>query len=165
MPTDQKSEHIAIDDYTFIWNEDSWGITQESLKNLRDELCFRIKNKICIIQIETSSYVCGFFIIDKTRKQVVFTGDGFRLDKGGEGGAGYRTAEVLLNHIFGISYFIEIDSSESIRATMSSSFGREVSDEGLVDLTKSVLKAELAKVFDDELEFVIVFDKNPEYIR
>lgn len=165
MPTNQKTEHIAIDDYTFLWNEDSWGITYKSLKNLRDELCVRIKNEICLVQIETSSYVCGFFIIDKTMRQTVFTGDGFRLDKGGEGGAGYNTAEILLNHVFGISHFIEIDSSELIRATMDSGFGREVSDEGLVDLTKSVLKTELSKVFDEELEFVIPFDSKPKYIR
>jgi len=150
-------------EYTFIWNSEAWGITQKSLKNLRNELSLRIKNETCVVQVETNPLVCGYFIVDKTKREVAFTGDGFRMDRGGEGGAGFKTVEKLFR-IFSLGPDMELDCSEAIKTVMNSSYGREVSDEGLHELTKATIKAEFLKIFD-ELEFFVLHDKNPEYIR
>ena len=82
---------------------DSFGITYKSLKILRDALATSIGNDIAIAKIPTSDLCCGFLIVDKTRNEATFTGDGFRTDGGGEGGAGYRSAQALLN-LFGLSF-------------------------------------------------------------
>ena len=84
-----------------IVDEETFGITVKSLKMLRNELAQRINNNIRVYQINTSNICCGFLIMDFTDMEAVWSGDGFRTDNGGEGGAGYRSAQALLK-IFGI---------------------------------------------------------------
>jgi len=86
--------HIVYDPNTF-------GITQKSLKMLRDALAEKIKNRIIVVEVPTSDLCCGYFIFDWEWQNATWTGDGFRQDRRGEGGAGYRSAEVLLR-LFGI---------------------------------------------------------------
>ena len=88
---------ILIDGETF-------GNTLKSLERLRNELAERIQHKISIHRVHTHDICCGFLIYDNTTKEAVWTGDGFRTDRGGEGGAGYKSACALLQ-IYGLSHF------------------------------------------------------------
>lgn len=87
---------------TISYNIDSFGITEKSLRNLRNELARRIDNAIDIIQVNTGDITCGYLIVDYTKGDAYFTGDGFRTDYGGEGGAGMATADKLLQ-LYGLS--------------------------------------------------------------
>jgi len=89
---------------TLYFDLETFGITQKSLKLFRDEICKRIEHEIAIFCVPTADIVCGFLIVDKTTNDLTWTGDGFRSDEGGEGGAGYRTARELLR-ILGIQTF------------------------------------------------------------
>ena len=96
----------------------SFGITQKSLDNLKNELLTRARDKIAIIGVPTSHLCFGYLIIDKDKDEAIWTGDGFRIDRNGEGGAGYKTAETLF-HILGLSdssiYWVDmIDENELI---------------------------------------------------
>ncbi|MBN2569825.1 MAG: hypothetical protein JXB42_10395 [Deltaproteobacteria bacterium] len=82
----------------------SFGITYRSLKVLRDTLATSIGDEIAIAQVPTDDICCGFLIVNKTTGEATFTGDGFRTDGGGEGGAGYKSAQALLR-LFGLSFF------------------------------------------------------------
>jgi hypothetical protein len=44
----------------------SFGVTQRSLKILRDALAERLKNYIAVVEVPTNDLCCGFFIFDKT---------------------------------------------------------------------------------------------------
>ena len=80
----------------------TFGITETSLIRLRNELARRIDNHVEIHKIDTNVCCCGFLLLDFTKDEAVWTGDGFRTDGGGEGGVGYNTAMALLE-IFGDS--------------------------------------------------------------
>jgi hypothetical protein len=75
----------------------SFGITQRSLKMLRDALAQGIAHHVAVVEVPTNDLCCGFFIFDRELKSAVWTGDGFRRDRAGEGGAGYRSAETLFD--------------------------------------------------------------------
>jgi hypothetical protein len=77
--------------------EDSLGITQRSLKVLRDTLSRSIDHRLAVVEVQTSDITCGFLVLDADAQLGVFTGDGFRHDGGGEGGAGYRSALKLID--------------------------------------------------------------------
>lgn len=79
-----------------IINPNNSGITQRSLCCLRDELAARATHTLQVHQLSTGDITCGFLIIDTQKWEAAWTGDGFRTDRGGEGGAGFRTAEILL---------------------------------------------------------------------
>ncbi len=87
-------------DYRITLHQETLGITQRALKALRDELAQRISHEILVFQVpsEDDSHceIYGFFLVDKTDKEIVIIGDGFRGDGGGEGGAGHRAALALL---------------------------------------------------------------------
>ena len=80
-----------------IFDENSFGITQRSLKILRDSLAQRMNHHIAVVEVPTNDLCCGFLILDRDLNEAIFTGDGFRTDGGGEGGAGYRSAEALFS--------------------------------------------------------------------
>ena len=80
-----------------IFDENSFGITQRSLKILRDTLARGIDQHIAVIEVPTNDICCGYLILNKDAGIATFTGDGFRADGGGEGGAGYRSAQAILN--------------------------------------------------------------------
>jgi len=83
--------------YELIYDENTFGITERSLKMLRNTLAKRINHRIAVVEVPTDEICCGFLILDKDAQEAVFTGDGFRTDNGGEGGAGYKSAKALLN--------------------------------------------------------------------
>ena len=78
-----------------IFNAGSFGITQKSLKMLRDTLAEKLLHRIAVVEVPTNDLCCGYFIFDLDGSAAVFTGDGFRTDRMGEGGAGYMSAEAL----------------------------------------------------------------------
>ena len=63
---------------------------------LRQELAYRIDRSVCVRAVPTGDITCGFFIIDGITGDIVWTGDGFRTDGGGEGGRGYEAAKQIL---------------------------------------------------------------------
>jgi len=74
----------------------SFGITQKSLKMLRDLLATQGHHRLAVVEVPTNDLCCGFFIFDWDYQRATWTGDGFRTDRQGEGGAGMLTAELLL---------------------------------------------------------------------
>lgn len=90
---------MAIESYEIKWNENCWGTTNQGCTILKNEICNKSNHEIYIIKIETGVITCGFLIIDRTTNQMVFTGDGFRTDGGGEGGRGYKKALEFLNFV------------------------------------------------------------------
>ena len=93
--------------------EDSLGITQRSLKVLRDTLSRSIDHRLAVVEVQTSDITCGFLVLDADAQLGVFTGDGFRHDGGGEGGAGYRSALKLID-LFGLKIQLWEDFDSSI---------------------------------------------------
>jgi len=83
-----KIERVAFDIETF-------GTTKPSLAVLQDSLDYRDQHRLAVVQVDVGDIRCGFFVIDADAGVAVFTGDGFRHDYGGEGGAGYRKAQEL----------------------------------------------------------------------
>ena len=95
-------------------DEKALGITARSLKVLRDEIARRVDHELIVLEIPTSDITCGYLIVDRTLNEAVFTGDGFRTDGGGEGGAGYRAAEAYLDIFRLKAYFAEpVDMTEA----------------------------------------------------
>jgi len=137
-----------------VFDENTFGITRTSLKMLRDTLARAIENHIAIFEIPTSDLCCGFLILDREREEAIFTGDGFRTDRGGEGGAGYKSAEVLFN-LYGIRQFYWDD----ILDILNGSYQRNDIKKRLI-----VLAQEIANEFSDSA-FVRPMDNNPQYIR
>lgn len=91
-----------------IFDENNFGVTQRSLKALRSALSYAAVagHEIGIVEVPTGSLCCGFLVVDKITNSAVFTGDGFRTDGGGEGGAGYRSALGLVTLFGGSSLWI-----------------------------------------------------------
>lgn len=99
-----------------IHDPEACGKTLVSLKMLRDAIAEGFKHRIAVLQLDSSNLTCGFLVLDLDTNSGVWSGDGFRADRAGEGGAGYRTAEVIFR-IFGIDliYFDFADLGEYVR--------------------------------------------------
>lgn len=80
-----------------VFDENSFGNTQRSLKILIDVLVSKFDRAVAVVQVQTTTLCCGFFIFDYEERCAYWTGDGFRTDGGGEGGAGYRSAEAFFS--------------------------------------------------------------------
>ena len=137
-----------------IFDVNSFGITQRSLKILRDALIENVNHKIAVVEVPTNDLCCGFFIFDWEWKWATWTGDGFRLDRCGEGGAGYRSAEALFN-LLGI---IPIVWDE----TKMDEFSMLPEEEIEIKLLEIARK--IAKELQDN-EFQIPIKKKPNYVR
>ncbi len=87
--------------YVICYDENTFGTTKRSLKMLRDTLAKRIDHRIAVVQVPSNQICCGFLVLDVDAQEAIFTGDGFRTDNGGEGGAGYKSAKALLD-LFGM---------------------------------------------------------------
>lgn len=133
-------------------------ITVASLKMLRDAIAHTLYDRIAVLQLDTGDLTCGFLILDRDTGIGVWSGDGFRTDRAGEGGAGYRTAQVIFR-LFGIDliYFDFVDISE---------YEDKLSTEGDEEAGKFLLET-MAKIALDveDSEFKKPLDSNPEYIR
>ena len=115
-------------------NQEALGITERSLKVLRDEIARRVDHDLMVLEIPTSDITCGYLIVDRTAREAVFTGDGFRTDGGGEGGAGYRAAEAYLDLFRLKAYFAEpVDMTDAYMGNTEPLIARlsELAQEGL----------------------------------
>ena len=82
----------------------SFGVTQKCLKLLRDTLALWHDRPIAVVAVPADTLCCGFFVF-RTNGDAVWTGDGFRMDMMGEGGAGMRSALGLLA-IYGLNHIV-----------------------------------------------------------
>jgi hypothetical protein len=137
-----------------VFDINSFGITQRSLKILRDALTENINHRIAVVEIPTNDLCCGFFIFDWEWQRATWTGDGFRMDRCGEGGAGYRSAEVLFN-LFGIKPLIW----DEIRMDEFFTLPEKEIEAKLLEIARKI-----AQELQDN-EFQTLVDKEPEYIR
>jgi hypothetical protein len=80
-----------------LYDELSFGITVKSLAMLRQALCRGYLDRLLVVQVPTNDLCCGFMVFDCDLELLTWTGDGFRTDESGEGGAGYRSAMTLLS--------------------------------------------------------------------
>lgn len=137
------------------FNEDTFGITQKSLKMLRDTLAAKLKHYIVVAKVPTSNLCCGYFIFDWDAQDVTWTGDGFRLDGAGEGGAGYKSAQSLftLYDIIPVSW--ETVNFEEIYSGV---------DKNKIGNFLFNLARDIVNDLDDSL-FYIPADRSPKYIR
>lgn len=138
---------------TLILHDETLGVTQRALKALRDELAQRIDHELLLFQVPAKDgahcEIYGFFLVDKTAREIVIIGDGFRGDNGGEGGAGHRAAQALLA-IYGLRATIEMLPDDAI------DYREDIS--GYQGVTDKVLGiAEVA-------HFEIAREKNPGYV-
>lgn len=137
-----------------IYDENTFGITQNSLKMLRDTLAAKINYHIAVFEIPTSDLCCGFLILDKDMDEAIFTGDGFRQDRAGEGGAGYKTAEILFR-LFGM----KAEVWEKVDFTQGYQGKKEVIEQKLKDVI-----AEISQEYTS-LPYICPRDISPSYIR
>ena len=80
----------------FLYDE-TLGVTQKSLRALRDTIVDNYDHELEVWQVNAIDGIAyGFIIMDYTKELATITGDGFRSDGGGEGGAGHRAAQALL---------------------------------------------------------------------
>ena len=141
-------------------DQEALGITERSLKVLRDEIARRVDHDLMVLpawladrEIPTSDITCGYLILDRTLNEAVFIGDGFRTDGGGEGGAGYRAAQAYLDIFRLKAYFAEpVDMTKAY-----------------VGNTDPVL-SRLRELAEDALQrspdrFVVPSDTTPSYMR
>ncbi len=137
-----------------IYDENTLGITQNSLKMLRDTLAAKINHHIAAFEIPTSDLCCGFLILDKDTDEAIFTVDGFRQDRAGEGGAGYKTAEILFR-LFGI------------RAEVWETIDFTDAYQGKKEVIEQKLKEVIAQISQEypSLPYICPRDTSPSYIR
>jgi len=137
-----------------IFDINSFGITQRSLKILRDALIENVNHKIAVVEVPTNDLCCGFFIFDWEWKRATWTGDGFRPDRCGEGGAGYRSAEALFD-LLGIKPLIW----DEIKVDEFSLLPEKKIEAKLLEIARKIAQ----ELQDDE--FQKPAEKDPEYIR
>lgn len=140
-------------DYRLTLHKETLGITQRALKALRDELAQRIDHELLLFQVPSSDGahcgIYGFFLVDRSAKEIVIIGDGFRGDGGGEGGTGHRAAQALLA-LYGLKATIEVLPEEAILYREDISGYQEMADKVLG----------IAKV----AHFEIAREKTPQYV-
>jgi hypothetical protein len=137
-----------------VFDVNSFGITQRSLKMLRDALSEKLIHKIAVVEVPTNNLCCGYLILDWEWHSATWTGDGFRMDRAGEGGAGYRSAKALFD-----MYGIRVIPWEPVNI-------EEVY--ALPEEQVSKLLLNIAQKIADELteeEFNVPYDKMPGYVR
>jgi len=134
-------------------DQEALGITERSLKVLRDEIARRVDDDLMVLEIPTSEITCGYLILDRTLNEAVFTGDGFRTDGGGEGSAGYRAAEAYLDIFRLKAYFAEpVDMTEAYTGNTEAVIAR------LSELARDALE-------NSQDRFVTPSQTSPSYMR
>ncbi len=135
----------------------SFGVTQRSLKFLRDSIVRNCDHNLMVVEIPTDNICCGFmiFVQNEDGIEVIWTGDGFRTDGGGEGGAGYNTAETIF-HLYRIRPLMW-EKWEGYEKLYTES--EEVIKQKLLQVANSILQT----VSEDD--FVIPIESTPPYIR
>lgn len=137
-----------------VFNVDSFGITQKSLRMLRDALAEKVNHRIAVVEVATNDICCGYFIFDWELQNATWTGDGFRFDGGGEGGAGYKSAKVLFQFFgVGTNLWEQVNFDEIYSL-----------DDGETQRQLKALAQKIAGGISDE-EFFRPSERMPEYVR
>lgn len=137
------------------YTADSFGITRTSLRNLRNWIADHRDQKMAVVQVHTEAMCCGFVCILKNGN-AHYTGDGFRTDGGGEGGAGYRSALALLQ-LFGLSYEIVLDHHFDFLPSVFT----------LHEHYSKAVETKLLSQFNEFIDWELTFKKpgDPQYLR
>lgn len=143
---------------TLILDQSSFGTTSKSLKMLRNAVADNLHDEILVLEIPTSDICSGFLLLNKTAKSATWSGDGFRHDKGGEGGRGYAAAHTMMD-TFGIKYF-KVYSPDAIQAVQNALAIRSSE----IEMNKAMLNAcnKIAEEFEDS-KFKCMYETNPWY--
>lgn len=146
--------------YKLIYDESTFGVTGKALKMLRNAIVDNLRDEILILEVPTSDILCGFLVLNKTEGSATWSGDGFRTDKGGEGGRGYGAALKMLNS-FGINYVDRPRYSEHNEDELHRAISINTSD---AERDRALLNAcnNIAKDFEDE-EFKCYYEAIPHY--
>lgn len=143
------------------------GISQASLRRLRDILVRWYDSKVVVIAVITGDYTYGYLVVENTRGDAFWTGDGFRHDGGGEGGAAAVAAQALLA-IFGVKelqYWEKVDLSEG-NELLRMEEGSGIDNSVLKG--KEKLKAQFQKIVDEVVatrDYELLSSKQAQYIR
>jgi hypothetical protein len=150
-------------DYTLA----ACGISQTSLRRLRDILTSWYKSKVVVIAVVTGDYTYGYLVVENARGDAFWTGDGFRHDGGGEGGAAAVAACALLA-IYGVKelqYWEKVDLSEG-NELLRMAEGSGVDNSVLKG--KEKLKTQFQKIVDEVVaarDYELLASRQPQYIR
>lgn len=137
--------------YEFLDSGDNDGITRRSIRHLRNSLALCCQSRVGVVIVRTGNGLCAFAIVDNSKRQIRWSGDGFRLDKGGEGGAGYVAALKLLKD-WGLHPFE--DESKTLNITYP--YDQKI----LVEYIEDVLEDQGV---DKSFDFVVPCDHYPAY--
>lgn len=137
-----------------IFDRESFGVTQRSLKVLRDAIAERFRHRLAVVEVPTIGECCGFLIFDEVLQEAVWTGDGFRFDDYGEGGVGYRSAKAIFT-LFGIKplFWEPVDFEEIFHA-----------EEGKVRLGLLAIACSIGEALTPE-DFSVPAENNAYYVR
>ena len=138
------------------------GITQNSLMNFRNTIAKGIEHEIKVLSVSPNEMLVAFLIIDKTAKIITWTGDGFRQDYGGEGGAGYNTVQII-NRIFNVKPH-PMEEMISLEDTLDPSLQ---DSDGQNAVLASLIRDYLERNSDEirMVPFECSAEKMPDYIR
>lgn len=141
-----------------IYDQATFGITSKSLQMLRNAIVDNLHDEIIVVEVPTNDICCGFVLLNKTTNTATWSGDGFRNDRGGEGGRGYKVALQLMD-IFGIQH-TGLATEEALNA-FNNAFLLYTSEE---NLDKSLLNAcnQAAEEFEEN-EYKCVYETAPRY--
>ena len=148
------------------------GIALWSLWRLRDILARWYDSKVVVIAVITGDYTYGYLVIENALGDAFWTGDGFRHDGGGEGGAAAIAARALLA-IYGVKelqYWEKVDlcpGNELLRMEEGSGIDNSVL-KGKAKL-KEVFQAVVDEVFNaasiKDSDYELLSSREPQYIR
>ena len=82
----------------------SFGSTRKGLKIFRDALAKWHDKPVAVVAVPSNTMCLGFFLFNQDG-EAVWTGDGFRMDLMGEGGAGMKSALGLL-YLYGLEHLV-----------------------------------------------------------
>jgi len=111
-----------------VYDPGSFGVTCKSLSILKAALADSVSKRIAVVEVPASHCSCGFYIFEKESGKATWTGDGFRHDGRGEGGAGYYSARQLLKQYFICPVFGEAVSIRDIYVELREGTGQPMFD-------------------------------------
>ena len=144
--------------HKLIFDQSTFGITGKSLKMLRNAICDNLRNKMIVAQVPTNDILCGFLVLNQTNGTATWSGDGFRTDRGGEGGRGYAAAIKMME-----TFCIHPNElySEETKKAFHGALAIRTSD---AELAKELLAAcnKAAEEFDEE-DYKSYYEITPWY--
>jgi len=137
------------------------GNTQLSLQVLRNSLARAIDHSIKVFEIATCDQLTSFLVIDNTTQTAVWTGNGFRQDLMGEGGAGLHSAKILFL-LFNIKASVIFDVLD---LSPVQNINHPTETQNII--LETILRDFLTKNTDDirNADVIMVADQVPSYVR